>query len=147
MAVEPVPSNYPSLIPIAALVGCAKAVEFYESIFGAKERFRMSMPDGSIAHIELEFGTSMLMLGEAMPAQGFPPTTLRLSMYVPDCDAIFRRAIEAGAKEKAPPTDQFYGDRSGSVIDPWGNEWTLMTHVKDMTPAEMEAAMKNLYGG
>lgn len=146
MAVEPVPSNYPRLIPIAAIRGCEEAVAFYRKIFGAEERMRMSMPDGSIAHIELTFGDSMLMLGEAMPDHGYPPTTLRLSLYVPDCDATFRQAVEAGAEEKSPPSDQFYGDRSARVIDPWGNEWTIMTHIKDMTPAEMEAEMKKLYG-
>lgn len=144
--VEPVPSNYPSLIPIAALKGCSEAVAFYKKIFGATERLRMDNPDGSIAHIELAFGSSVLMLGEAMPDHGFPATTLRLSTYVPDCDATYKRALEAGGKEKSPPEDQFYGDRSARFIDPWGNEWSVMTHIKDMTPEEMEAEMKKLYG-
>jgi PhnB protein len=147
MTVEPVPSNYPSLIPVAALERCEQAVAFYKSVLGATENLRLSMPDGSIAHIELKIGSSMLMLGEAMPAHGYPATTLRLSVYVPDCDATFRKAIAAGATEKRPLTDQFYGDRSGAVVDPWGLEWTFLTHIKDMTPQEMEAEMKRLYGG
>lgn len=145
MAVEPVPSRYPSLIPMAALEKCDQAVAFYKDLFGAKEAMKMSMPDGSVAHVELMIGNSMLMLGEAMPGQGRPATSLRLSLYVPDCDAVFKRAVAAGAKEISAPRDQFYGDRSGTFVDAWGLEWTVMTHLKDMTAEEMEKAMLALY--
>lgn len=147
MAVDPVPSNYPSLIPIAAVENCAQAIEFYKSVLGATEHLRLSNADGTVAHAELRIGGSMLMLGQAMPAQGFPATTLRLSMYVPDCDAVFRKAIAAGAKAKRPPADQFYGDRSATVVDPWGLEWSFATRQKDMSAAEMESEMRRLFGG
>lgn len=145
MAVDPVPSRYPALIPMAALEGCGEAVEFYKTLFGAREALKMSAPDGSVAHVELLIGDSMLMLGEAMPQQGFPPTSLRLSLYVPDCDEVFKRALAAGATERSAPADKFYGDRSGTFVDPWGLEWTVMTHVKDMTEEEMQQAMQALY--
>lgn len=147
MSVKPIPSDYPRLTPMAALAGCAKAVEFYKEIFGATERMRFSMPDGSIAHIELAFGDSVLMLGEAMPEHGVPPTTLRLSLYVENCDEVHRRAVAAGAREDQPPTDQFYGDRQGRVTDPWGIQWSIGSRIKEMTVDEMQAEMKKQFGG
>lgn len=135
-----IPDGYPPLSPIAVMQRAGEAIEFYKNVFGAKERMRMPMPDGKIAHAELGFGPSVLMLADEMgPYKGAPQ---RLVLYSEDCDAVYQKALAAGAKSNQEPQDQFYGDRSCRVTDPFGNEWTIMTHKEDVSPAEMQRRME-----
>jgi PhnB protein len=137
-----IPDNYPQLIPVVVVERCAEAIAFYKNVLGAKERLVMPMPDGRIAHAELGFGGAVLMLGEAQP--GFPVSNARLTLYTKDCDAMFQKAVAAGATVKQEPKDQFYGDRSCRVEDAFGNEWTLMTHFEDVSPKEMKRRMAQM---
>src|SRR5690606_30154534 len=145
--VEPVPDGYPALSPGLAIDGAAAAVEFDKRVFGATERVRMPRPDGKIAHCELLIGESVLMLGDPAPEIGFfdPKTVggspVSLHVYVPDADAAFVIAMELGAREVEAVSLQFYGDRSGSFVDPWGHRWTVATHVEDVPPDEMDRRM------
>ena len=144
MSTQPIPEGYNTVTPYLAVDDAAKAIEFYERAFGAKERYRMPGPDGKIAHAEIQIGNSIVMLSDPFPqATAKPPTqvgdtTAGLFMYVEDVDAAFKRAIEAGATEKMPPADMFWGDRFGSVTDPFGHAWQLATHIEDVSPEEME---------
>jgi PhnB protein len=122
----------------------ARAIDFYKRAFGATELFRMPTPEGKIAHAELQLGTSRLMLASEYPEMGAKsPATLGgspvgLYVYVEDADNGFARAVDAGAKVERPLQNQFYGDRSGTVRDPFGHQWTIATHVEDVSPEEME---------
>jgi PhnB protein len=151
--VKPVPDGYPVVSPGLAIDGAAAAIEFYKNIFGATERMRMPGPDGKIAHCELMFGNSVVMLGDPAPDMDFldPKTVggtpVNLYVYVEDADAAFAAALAAGAKELTPMTTQFYGDRSGSFEDPWGHRWTVATHVEDVPPDEMDRRMAEMFGG
>ena len=144
MTAKPIPEGYSTITPYLAVDDAAKAIEFYERAFGAKERYRMPGPDGKIAHAEIQVGSSVVMLSDPFPqATAKPPaelggTTTGLFMYVEDVDAAFRKAVEAGATETMPPADMFWGDRFGSVTDPFGHAWQLATHVEDVSPEEME---------
>lgn len=147
MSVKPIPDGYHSLTPYLTVRGAATAIDFYTAAFGAVEVLRMPMPDGSVAHAEVRIGDSVVMLGEENPAwgnkspQALGGTPAGLMLYVPDCDAVFARAVAAGATVMKPLTDQFYGDRSGTVIDPFGHAWTVATHVEDVPPGEMQKRM------
>jgi PhnB protein len=145
MPVSPIPAGYHTLTPACTLRGAARAIELYQRVFGAKQLVRLDAPDGSVAHAELEFGDSRLMIGEASDA--FPPHGARLMMYLPDCDAVFRRAVEAGFTVKQPLQVQFWGDRTGRLVDAFGNEWYLATHVEDVSEEEMERRMAKAMGG
>ncbi|MGO4616546.1 VOC family protein [Nocardia sp. 2YAB30] len=150
--VKPVPEGYPVVSPGLAIDGAATAIDFYKNIFGATERMRMRGPDGRIAHCELMFGNSVVMLGDPDPDMDFldPKTVggtpVNLYVYVEDADAAFAAALAAGAKELTPMTTQFYGDRSGAFEDPWGHRWTVATHVEDVPPDEMDRRMAELFG-
>lgn len=149
---KPIPTDYPAITPALCVDDGAGAIEFYKKAFGAEERLRMPGPDGKIMHAELQIRDSVLMLADAMPDWGFQSpkhyggTPVSFSIYVEDCDAAFKRAIDAGATQERPVEDQFYGDRSGTVVDPFGHKWTLATRVKEMTPEEMTKAMKENMG-
>jgi PhnB protein len=145
MSVRPIPAGYNTLTPGCALRGAAKAIELYQKVFGAEQRIRFDAPDGSVAHAELKFGDSLLMLGEASDQS--PAHATHLMMYVADCDSVFKRAVEAGFKVKEPIKVQFWGDRTGRVTDPFGNEWFIATHVEDVSEAEMKKRMAKLMGG
>ncbi|MGQ4617135.1 VOC family protein [Nocardia sp. R7R-8] len=151
--VKPVPDGYPVVSPGLAVDGAAAAIDFYKNIFGATERMRMPGPDGRIAHCELMFGDSVVMLGDSAPDMDFldPKTVggtpVNLYVYVADADAAFTAALAAGARELTPMTDQFYGDRSGAFEDPWGHRWTVATHVEDVPPDEMDRRMAERFGG
>ncbi|WP_040776928.1 VOC family protein [Nocardia pneumoniae] len=151
--VKPVPEGYPVVSPGLAIDGAAAAVEFYKNVFGATERMRMPGPEGKIAHCELMFGDSVVMLGDPAPDMDFldPKTVggtpVNLYVYVEDADAAFATALAAGAKELTPMTNQFYGDRSGAFEDPWGHRWTVATHVEDVPPEEMDRRMAEQFGG
>lgn len=140
--VAPIPPQYGSITPYLVIPRCAEAIELYKQVFGAEELMRMPMPDGSIAHAELKIGDSILML--ASGGAQWPATSSLICLYVEDCDAVFERIVKAGAEVVEPVSDKFYGDRAGSVRDPFGQRWSIMTHTEDLTPEEMEARMAKL---
>ena len=150
MPVNPVPTGYHTITPYITVRGGARAIEFYKRAFGAVEIMRFAAPDGSIAHAEIEVSGSRVMLGDEMPEWGNRgPETLGgasggLCVFVPNVDEAFERAVAAGAKVFKPVADQFYGDRSGTVIDPFGHVWTLATHIEDVSIEEMQRRMAEL---
>jgi PhnB protein len=143
MSVKPIPDGYDNVIPYLTVDDGKGAIEFYKRAFGATERGSMASPDGRIAHAELEIGDSTLMLSDPFPqASTRPPkelggTSVNLFMYVEDVDTAFKRALDAGATETMPLDDMFWGDRFGTVTDPYGHTWSLATHVEDVSPEEM----------
>lgn len=138
--------GYPVLSSVTVLDNCAAAIDWYKKVLGAKQRLRMDMPGGLVAHCELGFGDAVLMLGSAMPPQN-PAKKASLSIYVKDCDATYKAALSAGARSMREPSDQFYGDRNGHFEDPFGNEWAVMTHIKDVSEKEMKKAMAQMNAG
>ncbi|MFB6634909.1 VOC family protein [Streptomyces sp. NPDC056362] len=144
MTVAPIPEGYPRVTPYLCVDGAAAAIDFYVAVFGATERMRMSAPDGTIGHAELELGNSLIMLADEFPGMNFRSpkavggTPVTLHVYVEDVDAVFADALARGAKELSPVKNEFYGDRTGQFEDPFGHRWNLSTHVEDMTPEEME---------
>lgn len=142
--VKPIPAGYPVLTPYLIAKDAAKAIAFYVKAFGGKERMRMPGPNGTIGHAEVQFGNSVLMLADEFPAMGAlapapgSPSPVFLTMYVKDVDAVFAKALKLGATVKQPLENKFYGDRSGALVDPFGHCWCLMTHVEDLSPAEMK---------
>jgi PhnB protein len=148
MPVKPIPEGYHTLTPYLAIDGAAEAIEYYTKVFGAKERGRMLAPDGKIGHAELELGDSMLMVSDAFPqATTRPPrelggTTASVFMYVEDVDAVVQRAVDAGATITMEVADQFWGDRFGSIQDPFGHSWSIATHIEDVAPEEMTERAK-----
>jgi PhnB protein len=143
MPVKPIPDGYRSVTAYLAVRQAADAIEFYRRAFGAKERMRLTAPDGKVRHAELEIGDSVIMLTDEFPDMEFRGpaslggTSVTLHLYVKDVDAGFRRATEAGAKPVREVQDQFYGDRSGAVRDPFGHVWHIATHKEDLTPDEL----------
>jgi PhnB protein len=151
MAAKPIPDGYQSVIPYLIVSGAAKALDYYQKAFGAKERMRLPMPDGRIGHAEIEIGDCVVMLADEFPQMGAKSpqtiggTPVGICIYVADVDTIFKQAIAAGGKEEKPLQNQFYGDRSGTLIDPFGHKWTVATHIEDVSPEEISrrmAAMK-----
>jgi len=143
MAVKPIPDGYHALTPYLVIQGAAAAIDYYKKVFGATERMRMDAPGGKIGHAELAIGGSVLMLADEHPERGyrgpkaFGGSAVSLMLYVPSVDEVFKRAVAAGAKELRPVADQFYGDRLGTLEDPFGHVWTIATHVEDVSPEEM----------
>jgi PhnB protein len=145
--VKPIPEGFHTLTPHLVVRGADRAIEFYKTAFGAEGKACMPGPDGKVMHAELKIGDSMLMLGEEFPqmncrspqALGGSPVSLHL--YVRNVDAAFDKAVKAGAKAQMPPADMFWGDRFAKIVDPFGHEWSLATHVKDLSPDEMKKAM------
>ncbi len=141
--VKPIPDGYPRLSPYICVDGATRAIEFYASVLGAKERMRMPSPGGKVGHAELEIGDSLLMLADEHPEMGFVGpkriggTPVLLSVYVENVDDVFARALKAGAKSIRDVANQFYGDRSGQFEDPFGHHWNVATHVEDVSPEEM----------
>lgn len=147
MAVKPIPDGYHSVTPYLIVRGGAQAIDFYKKAFGAEELLRMPTPDGKICHSEVKIGDSVVMLADEMPQMGaigpqtLGGTTFGICLYVTDCDTIFNRAVAAGGKVERPLTDQFYGDRSGTLIDPFGHKWTVATHKEDLSPEDIQKRM------
>jgi PhnB protein len=150
--VKPVPEGYHSITPYLVIKGAASAIDFYKKAFGATEIMRMPQPDGRIGHAELKIGDSCIMLADEFPEMDtVGPQTLgnspvSLLLYVEDADATVERAVGLGATVKKPVQDQFYGDRSGFIEDPFGHRWGIATHKEDISPEEMKkrmAAMAN----
>ena len=133
--VKPVPDGYHTITPYLTLKGAAQAIEFYKKAFGAEEIMRMAGPGGAVMHAELRIGDSRLMLSEAIQD---PPSTASLFLYVTDVDAAFQRAVAAGCTVSMPVADQFWGDRFGKLVDPFGIRWSMATHREDVPPAEMK---------
>jgi len=140
MAVKPIPEGYHTVTPFIVANGTAKLIDFVKQAFGAEEKDRYAAPDGTVMHAELRIGDSIVMLGEAQAE--WKPMAAALYLYVKDVDATFAKAVRAGATSVKPVTDQFYGDRNGTVKDAWGNLWSIGTHVEDVPPAEMKRRMQ-----
>ena len=142
-AVRPIPQGHPAVSPYLIVEGAARALEFYRKAFGAKELMRHAGPDGRIGHAEVRIGDSIVMLADEHPEvnarspKAFGGSPVRLHVYVKDVDAVTRQAIAAGAKVVRPVQDQFYGDRNGTLEDPFGHEWHVSTHIEDVSPAEL----------
>ncbi|MFP5228651.1 MAG: VOC family protein [Acidobacteriota bacterium] len=145
--VQPIPTGYHSIQPYLYIRGAAKAIEFYKNALGATEVMRMPGPGGLLQHAEIRIGNSIVMLADEYPEKGvYSPShyggaTSSLMLYVENCDAVYRQALAAGAKSVREPADQFYGDRMAGVEDPFGFQWWIATHVKDVSADEMNAAM------
>ena len=141
--VAPIPAGYYTLTPYLICRGAAKAIEFYKKAFDAKEKVRMSAPDGSVAHAELKIGNSIVMLGDENPAMGQTApetvggTATGLFIYTANVDKAYAKAIAAGARTEQPPTDMFWGDRYAKFSDPFGHKWSMATHIEDLSPKEM----------
>jgi PhnB protein len=148
--VKPVPDGYHAVTPLLVVNDAARAIEFYKSAFGAVERMRMAGPGGKIAHAEMTIGDSVIMLADEFPewgdvgpkADGKSP--VRIALYIDGVDEVARRAVAAGAKVLIPVADQFYGDRSGRLADPFGHLWIIATHKEDVSPGEMQKRMEAL---
>jgi len=153
MATKPIPDGYRTATPYLIIKGAADAIEFYKRAFGATELLRMADPHGRVGHAEIKIGDSVIMLADEHPAMGYRGprslggSSVSILLYLEDVDGVFERAVKAGAKAQRPVADQFYGDRSGTLEDPFGHVWTVATHVEDVPPEEMqrraEAAMKS----
>jgi PhnB protein len=144
MPAKPIPEGYHTATPYLIVSGAAQAIEFYKQAFGAQELFRMPGPGGRLAHAEIKIGDSVIMMADEARDMGYrSPRSLggsavSILLYVEDVDARFNRAVESGAKVQRPVTNQFYGDRSGTLEDPFGHVWTVATHVEDVSPADMK---------
>src|SRR6266478_7579879 len=157
MATKSIPDGYHSVTPYLIVKGAADAIEFYKRAFGATELLRMADPQGRVGHAEIKIGDSVIMLADEHPAMGYRGprslggSSVSILLYLEDVDGVFERAVKAGAKAQRPVADQFYGDRSGTLEDPFGHVWTVATHVEDVPPEEMrrraEAAMKSAATG
>jgi PhnB protein len=151
---KPIPDAYRRVTPCLVVQGGAKALEFYAEVFGATERMRFPGPGGTLAHAEIQIGDSVVIVEDESPELGSkaPPlggvagSPSSLFIYVEDVDSVIARAVELGATLKRPPQDQFYGDRDGHILDPFGHGWTIATHVEDVAPEEMARRMAELYG-
>src|SRR3979490_3569706 len=145
-----IPKDYNSITPYLIIRGAAQAIEYYKRVFGATELFRMDGPDGKVGHAELQIGDSRIMLADENPSMGqghisatsVGGSPVSLYVYVPDCDKIIEKAVAEKSKILKPVQDQFYGDRSGFIQDPFGHLWGVATHLEDVSPKDMEERMK-----
>jgi PhnB protein len=151
MAIKPIPDGYHAVTPYLSIKGAAEAIEFYKRAFNATEIFRLVAPSGEIGHAEIKVGDSPIMLADACEESGFRSpaslggSTVGLHLYVQDVDALFAHALGAGAKSVRPVQDQFYGDRSGTLEDPFGHVWFLATHKEDLSPEEINRRADALF--
>jgi PhnB protein len=152
MPVKPIPNGYHTVTPYLVVKDATSAIDFYKKAFGATELYRMAGPDGRVMHAEIKIGNSPIMMADEFPEMGarspqsFGGSPVSIYLYVEDVDALFSQAVAAGAKVTRPVKDQFYGDRSGGLEDPFGHVWYVATHKEDVPPEEIhrrfEAAMK-----
>ena len=148
MALKAIPDGYHSVTPYLIVKGAAEALTFYSRALGAQELSRMPMPDGRIGHAEMKIGDSPIMLADEMPEMGYrSPQTLggasvSIMVYLENVDEVYKRCLSHGGKELQPLRNQFYGDRSGTFVDPFGHVWTIATHVEDVPPDELERRAK-----
>jgi PhnB protein len=152
-SVNPIPDDYPRVIPSLVIDGAGPAIDFYRDVLDATERMRMDGPDGKVGHAELQIGESVFFVADEFPEMGFVGpkkiggTPVTLMVFVEDVDATFARATKAGAKVTRPIENQFYGDRSGEFEDPFGHRWSIATHVEDVPPDEMAKRAADAMGG
>ena len=151
MPTQHVPKGYATVTPYLIIKGASEAIDFYQRAFGASEIMRFPAPDGKVAHAELQIGDSrVISLADEQPERGHRSpqsvggSSSGIMLYLEDVDNVFSRALEAGAKALEPVKDQFYGDRSGTLLDPFGHWWTVATHVEDVPPEEMQRRMEAL---
>jgi len=153
MNVKAIPAGHNTACPYLAIKNADKALEFYKKAFGATEIYKLLMPDGRLGHAEIRLGDSVIMMADEFPEfGGKAPETLggtpvSIHLYVEDVDAVFKRALAAGAKERKPVVDQFYGDRSGQLEDPFGHVWWVATHKEDVAPEEMQKRVHAMFAG
>jgi PhnB protein len=151
---SPIPDSYRRVTPTLTVAGAVKALEFYGAVFGATERMRFPGPDGTIAHSEIQIGDSVVIVEDedpnrgtkAPPPGGLPGSPASLFIYVEDVDAVIARAVELGATLQRPAEDQFYGDRDGHIVDPFGHGWTVASHIEDVPPEKLMRRMADLFG-
>jgi len=149
---KPVPAGYHTATPYMIVNGAAKAIEFYKNAFGATELMRIAQPNGKIGHAEIKIGDSPIMLADEYPEMGArSPQSLggspvSIMLYVDKVDAVVKKAVAAGAKVVRPVEDKFYGDRSGTLEDPFGHQWHISTHQEDVTPEEMKKRAAAFHG-
>ena len=151
---NPIPDSYRRVTPCLTIQGAAKALEFYAAVFGATERMRTPGPGGTIVHAEIQIGDSVVIIADeapqlgtkAPPPGGLPGSPAFLFIYVEDVDAVIARATELGATVQRSAQDQFYGDRDGYIVDPFGHGWTIASHVEDVPPEELGRRMAELFG-
>ena len=149
MAVKPIPEGYHSVTPYLVVHDAARAIDFYRKAFGAEELFRMPMGN-KIGHAEIKIGNSIVMLSDEWPDRGVVGPKARggatssLMVYVGKVDEVFKRALDAGATEERAVKDEFYGDRTGTLVDPFGHRWMVSTHIEDVTPDEMNRRMQEM---
>jgi PhnB protein len=147
MPAKPIPDGYHSVTPYLIVSNAARALDFYKQAFGATELMRMEQPGGKVGHAEIQIGDSRVMLADEFPEMGAKSpdsiggSPVGLMLYVPDVDTRFKQALAAGAKEQRPVQDQFYGDRSGTLLDPFGHQWTIGTHKEDLSDDEIKQRM------
>ncbi len=145
------PDAFHTATPYLIIGGAAKAIEFYQKVFGATEEYRMTGQDGRIGHAIIHIGDSTIMLADEFPEMGYlgplsvGGTSITILLYVEDVDTVFNRALAAGAKALLPVKDQFYGDRNGTLKDPFGHQWTVATHIEDVTPEEVDKRVAVLH--
>lgn len=144
-----IPKGYNAVIPALAFIGANTALKWYLNVFNAKEKMRFDAPDGTIAHAEITIDDNVIMISEENPEYNSSPKTLggnsvNLCAYVPDVDAVVKKAVASGAKLIAEPKDEFYGDRSGRFEDPFGYRWIVSTHIKDVSEEEMQQKMNEM---
>lgn len=148
--VKPIPDGYHSITPYLIIKGAATAIEFYQKAFGATELMRIPGPKGTVGHAEIKIGNSPVMMADECPEMEFRgPATLGgspvgIMIYTENCDEMFERAVSLGSKVRKPLQDQFYGDRSGTIEDPFGHVWTIATHTEDLTPEEIQKRMASM---
>ena len=153
MTAKPIPAGHHTVTPYLAIKDAVRALEFYKKAFGATEVYKLIMPDGRLGHAEIHLGDSLIMLADEFPEYGGKaPQTLggspvSIHLYVEDVDAFCQKAVAAGAKQRKPVTDQFYGDRSGQLEDPFGHLWWVATHKEDVSPEEMQKRVNAMFKG
>ncbi len=153
---QPIPAGHENLIPHLVCSPCSDAIEFYKKAFGAEENYRMPAPDGRVMHASIRVGKSLVFMADDFPEfcgghesspKALKGTPVTFHQYVKDCDAAIKRAADAGATVSMPAADMFWGDRYGVVTDPFGHNWAFATRTKELTPAEMQAGMKEAFAG
>ena len=151
MATKPIPDGYRTATPYLIIKGAAEAIEFYKRAFGATELLRMADAQGRVGHAEIKIGDSVIMLADEHPAMGYRGprslggSSVSILLYLADVDGVFERAVRAGAKAQRPVADQFYGDRSVQLEDPFGHHWGFATHIEDVPPEELKQRAAKLF--
>jgi len=151
--IKPIPDGYHTATPYLIISNAAQAIDFYKEAFGAMELMRLASPDGKLMHAEIRIGDSPIMLCDECPdwnalsPQTIGGTSVSIMLYVSDVDSVVNRAVAQGATVLMPVEDQFWGDRMGTVIDPYGHKWSVATHTEDVSPEEIDKRAKALFGG